>query len=97
MTAVEPDPVRRFATESRALGYEGMFVIYPTHVPIVNEVFRPSAAELAWSAEVIEAAEVAEGEERGAFVDSQGRMIDTAMLRVAHSLVERDRLFEQPR
>ncbi len=96
VAAVDVEPVRRFAAQSRGLGYEGMFVIHPTHVPIANEVFRPSEEELGWSSEVIEAAAVAEREGRGAFVDAEGRMIDTAMLRVARSLIERDRLFGQP-
>lgn len=96
VTAVDVEPVRRFAEQSRGLGYEGMFVIHPTHVPIANEIFRPSERELTWSTEVIDAAAVAEREGRGAFVDAEGRMIDAAMLRVARSLVERDRLFGQP-
>lgn len=93
VTAVDAGPVRRFAEQNRGLGYEGMFVIHPTHVPIVNDLFRPSDEELTWSAEVIEAAAVAESEGRGAFVDSEGRMIDKAMLGVAEEFLERDRLF----
>jgi citrate lyase subunit beta/citryl-CoA lyase len=93
VTSVDPEPVRRFALQSRALGYAGMFVIHPSHVPIANEAFRPSPEELAWSAEILADAETAEREGRGTFVDSQGRMIDAAMLRVARSLLERDRAF----
>jgi citrate lyase subunit beta/citryl-CoA lyase len=93
VTSVDPEPVRRFALQSRALGYEGAFVIHPSHVPIANEAFRPSPEELAWSREIIADAEAAEREGRGTFVDSQGRMIDAAMLRVARSLLERDRVF----
>jgi citrate lyase subunit beta/citryl-CoA lyase len=93
VTSVDPEPVRRFAEQSRSLGYAGMFVIHPSHVAIANEAFRPSAEELAWCTEILAAAETAGREGRGTFVDSQGRMIDVAMLRVARGLLERDRAF----
>ena len=32
VTSVDPEPVRRFVEQSRALGYAGMFVIHPSHV-----------------------------------------------------------------
>jgi citrate lyase subunit beta/citryl-CoA lyase len=38
--------LRRLADQTRDIGYEGMMVIHPTHVPIVNEVFSPSADEV---------------------------------------------------
>ena len=46
VTSVDPEPVRRFAAQSRALGYDGMFVIHPSHVAIANDAFRPSPEEL---------------------------------------------------
>jgi citrate lyase subunit beta/citryl-CoA lyase len=95
VTSVDPEPVRRFAEQSRALGYAGMFVIHPSHVAIANDAFRPSAEELSWSTEILASADSAEREGRGAFVDSQGRMVDVAMLRVARGLLERDRVFRQ--
>ena len=95
VASVDPEPVRRFAAQSRALGYAGMFVIHPTHVAIANEAFRPSAEELAWCEEILAGVESAAEDGRGTFVDSQGRMIDVAMLRVAHQLLERDRVFRE--
>jgi citrate lyase subunit beta/citryl-CoA lyase len=95
VTSVDVGPVRRFAVQSRALGYAGMFVIHPSHVEVANDAFRPSAQELAWCREILESAQVAAREGHGTFVDSQGRMIDEAMLRVARSLLARDDVFRQ--
>ncbi|HRE02478.1 MAG TPA: CoA ester lyase, partial [Ilumatobacteraceae bacterium] len=38
--------LRRLADQTRDIGYEGMMVIHPTHVPVVNEVFSADPAEL---------------------------------------------------
>lgn len=55
---IAPDPrdataVRRAMTVSRAAGFDGSSALYPDHVAIANEVFAPSAAELAWAADII--------------------------------------------
>jgi citrate lyase subunit beta/citryl-CoA lyase len=93
VTELDVDLVRRFAEHSRDLGYEGMFVIHPTHVPVANATFAPTEAEVAWSREVLEgyAGQLDGG--RGALLDSHGRMIDLAMLRVAERVAERSRAF----
>jgi citrate lyase subunit beta/citryl-CoA lyase len=39
--------LRAFAAQSRGLGYTGMLVIHPSHVPVVNEVFTPTDEEVA--------------------------------------------------
>jgi citrate lyase subunit beta/citryl-CoA lyase len=44
------DGLRRWATHLRDLGYYGMMISNPEHVPLVHEVFSPTADELAyWS------------------------------------------------
>jgi citrate lyase subunit beta/citryl-CoA lyase len=44
------DGLRRWATQLRDLGYYGMMIGNPEHVPLVHEIFSPTAAELAyWS------------------------------------------------
>jgi citrate lyase subunit beta / citryl-CoA lyase len=40
--------LRRFATELRDLGYYGMMLGDPAHIPLVHEVFTPSADEVAY-------------------------------------------------
>ena len=34
--------LRAFAAQGRALGFRGMIVIHPSHVPVVNEAFTPT-------------------------------------------------------
>jgi citrate lyase subunit beta/citryl-CoA lyase len=46
----DADGLRRWATHLRDLGYYGMMIGNPEHVPLVHEVFSPTAEELAyWS------------------------------------------------
>src|SRR5438132_8736484 len=43
------DGLRTAAERARADGFGGMLVIHPSHVTTVNEVFSPTASELAWA------------------------------------------------
>jgi citrate lyase subunit beta/citryl-CoA lyase len=97
VTDLDADLVARFAEQGRDIGYEGMFVIHPTHVPVANEAFAPTDEEYAWSQEVLDgfAGQLDGG--RGAILDSQGRMIDIAMLRVAERVASRYRTFRPAR
>jgi citrate lyase subunit beta/citryl-CoA lyase len=89
VSSLDQDLLRRFALQSRAIGYAGMFVIHPSQVATVNEIFSPTGAELAWSEEVLGAYRAAVDAGRGAVLDTDGRMIDLAMLRTAERLRER--------
>jgi citrate lyase subunit beta/citryl-CoA lyase len=95
VTDVDEDVTRRFAEQSRSIGYEGMFVIHPSQVPIANAAFMPGEDEYAWSQEVLEVYVEAEREGRGTARDSSGRMIDFAMLRVAERVSERYKRFRE--
>ena len=57
--------LRRFATELRELGYYGMMLGDPVHIPLVHELFTPSRAEAAYWADLVrlgdEAAESGQG------------------------------------
>lgn len=46
------DGLRRFATELRDLGYYGMMLGDPAHVPLVHEVFTPTPDEVAYWTEL---------------------------------------------
>jgi len=65
--------LRREAEAARRLGYFGKSAIYPSQVPIINEVFQPSASEVSWARRVVEAFERAGGAatrlDDGEFVD----------------------------
>ncbi len=45
--------LRAAAERARALGFSGKLVIHPTHVPVVNEVFSPTAEEVAWARRIL--------------------------------------------
>lgn len=82
--------LRAFAQQSRNLGYEGLQCIHPTHLPIIHEIFTPSAAELTeWQA-VIDA--MAEAERQGsAAIRLDGRLVDVAHVKTAHQNLARAR------
>ncbi|WP_055551750.1 CoA ester lyase [Streptomyces sp. NBRC 110028] len=82
------DGLRRFAEQNRALGYEGMAVIHPSHVPVVNEAFSPGPDELARCARLIAAVEEAQARGAGA-VRFEGRMVDEAMAATARHTLAR--------
>lgn len=82
--------LRAFAEQTRSLGYEGMMAIHPSHVPVINEVFSPGAAELTRCAALITAVESAQKNGTGA-VSFQGEMVDEAMARTARLVLERHR------
>jgi citrate lyase subunit beta/citryl-CoA lyase len=74
--------LRAFAANSRDLGYEGMLAIHPSHIPVINDVFTPSAEELARDAALVTAMEKAALERSGATV-FEGEMVDEAMAETA--------------
>jgi citrate lyase subunit beta/citryl-CoA lyase len=74
--------LRRLADQTRDIGYEGMMVIHPTHVPIVNEVFSPSADDVERWREILAAMTEAIGEGRGA-IRLRGEVVDEAHVKTA--------------
>ncbi|MEX0666421.1 MAG: CoA ester lyase [Acidimicrobiia bacterium] len=84
----ELDEVEAFARQSRAIGYEGMMVIHPSHVEIVNEVFGATPDDVAAAKRLLEAWDGAARDGMGA-LDHEGQMVDAAMVRVARDLLTR--------
>ena len=68
-----------FCEQGRQLGFRGMVVIHPAHVPIVNAAFGPSEEDIAFYQGLVEAYEKAAAEGSGAVVYA-GRHIDKAHL-----------------
>jgi malyl-CoA/(S)-citramalyl-CoA lyase len=81
------------ATARRAavLGCEGKWAIHPAQIPLANEVFSPSAAEVEKAKRIIVAMEAAVREGKGA-VALDGRLIDIASIKQAEVLVETSKL-----
>jgi len=76
------DGMRSFAEQTRRLGYSGCMVIHPSHVPVVNDVFTPSAAEVARWREVITVMRQAQDRGVGA-IRHDGELIDEAHVKTA--------------
>ncbi|HSF05197.1 MAG TPA: CoA ester lyase [Methylomirabilota bacterium] len=78
--------LERDARWNRSLGYRGQTVMHPSHVPIVNRVFTPTADEIAFHRGLIQAME--EAERKGiAAVTYQGDMVDEAMVKTSRELL----------
>jgi len=76
------DGLRAFAEQTRDLGYTGMMAIHPSHVPVINEVFTPSAADIRRWHETVDALAAARAEGAGA-VRLGATMVDAAHVRTA--------------
>lgn len=82
LTGLEQD-----ARLNRQLGFRGQVVIHPSHVPIVNKVFTPTADEIAFYQGLINAME--EAEKKGtAAVIYEGDMVDYAMVKTAREMLD---------
>jgi citrate lyase subunit beta / citryl-CoA lyase len=71
------DGLRAFCEQGRQLGYRGQIAIHPSHVPVVNEEFGPSAEDVEFYRGLVAAYEAAAAAGSGAVV-YQGRHIDKA-------------------
>lgn len=80
------DGFRREAQLSRRLGYVGKSAIHPTQVPVANQVYRPTDAEIAHALKVVEAASANAREGVGAFT-VEGRMVDAPFVRRAEAVL----------
>lgn len=80
------DGLERDARLNRQLGFRGMTVMHPTHVPIVNRVFTPSQEEVEFYEGLIQAMD--DARKRGiAAVTYKGDMVDEAMVKTAHEII----------
>jgi citrate lyase subunit beta/citryl-CoA lyase len=79
--------LRTTSVAGRAYGMFGRTCIHPTHVPIINEVYTPTAQEVEWAQEVIESAAAAEAIGRGALQIANGDFVDVPILRRAERIV----------
>ncbi|HMC69907.1 MAG TPA: HpcH/HpaI aldolase/citrate lyase family protein, partial [Mycobacteriales bacterium] len=77
------DRLVREATEARALGYAGKLCIHPAQVPLANDAFRPSAAEVDWARRLLAAFDEA-GRMTIAF---DGQMVDEVVAARARAVL----------
>jgi citrate lyase subunit beta/citryl-CoA lyase len=80
--------LKRWAEDSRALGFEGMGCIHPAQVPVIHAAFAPSPTEIERAQKIVSAFE--EATQRGVAVVSLGsKMIDPPVVQRAVKLVAR--------
>ncbi len=79
---------RSAARRAAALGCEGKWAIHPSQIPLANEVFTPSQAEVKHARRILQAMEEGAKEGRGA-ASLDGRLIDAASIRMAQNLVSK--------
>lgn len=79
---------RSAARRAAALGCEGKWAIHPSQIPLANEVFTPSQAEVRHARRILQAMEEGAKEGRGA-ASLDGRLIDAASIRMAQNLVSK--------
>jgi malyl-CoA/(S)-citramalyl-CoA lyase len=82
----DPEGFRAAAHRARALGCEGKWCIHPSQIELANEIFSPSAAEIAWAETLLAAMSKAHAEGAGA-VTAAGQMVDLAHVRQAERIL----------
>ena len=82
----DPEGLKRYALQSRRLGFSGMSLIHPGQIETINQIFGPSADEVAYCQKVIEAfdAAIARGDGSIAF---GGQLIDLPIVERAKRTV----------
>ncbi len=81
----DDDGLRQIATRARQQGFAGMLAIHPSQVPIINDVFTPSAEEIAYARRVVQAFAAA-GD--AGVIALDGRMLDEPHLQQARRLLD---------
>ena len=82
------DGYRRTAIHASLLGFDGKWAIHPSQVPVANEVFTPTADEVAEARAIIADYRQAEAGGVGA-IGRDGRLVDAALMRHAENVIRR--------
>ena len=83
----DPEGQKRFALQARRLGFTGMSLIHPGQVDIINEIFSPTAAEVEYARQVVQAFEEAQARGDGS-VARGGQLIDLPIVERARRTLE---------
>lgn len=82
------DAYRQQVQRGRSMGFDGAFCIHPKQVDILNQVFQPTAEEVAQAQQVLAAYEAAMADNRGA-ATLDGKMIDLPVVQRARRVLGR--------
>ena len=81
------DGLRKDAERAKALGFRGKMAIHPDQVSVINQVFSPTADEVAMARKLVEADDAARAGGFGVFrLDDQ--MVDAPIIRRARKILE---------
>ncbi len=81
----DPEGLKRSSAMACALGCNGKWAIHPNQIDTINQVFSPSREDIERAAQILQAAQKAQSQGRGA-VSVDGRMVDQATVRLARQL-----------
>lgn len=88
LTRLDDEAVLRSTTERfRNLGFFGRSCIHPKQLPVIHDVFTPSAEEVAGAREVIDAYERGLEAASGSEVTSTGQFVDIAVVKRAQAVL----------
>ena len=75
---------------SKNLGFEGMLVLNPKELPLVNKYFSPSEEEVQWAKEMVRLSNESINEGKGVAV-KDGKFIGPPMLKMAENIINKNR------
>ena len=78
----DTDAVARTAVHAKEMGFAGMLCIHPQQLPVVNQAFSPSEADVDWARQVVDGA----SREAGAF-SVAGQMVDAPVISRARGIL----------
>ena len=81
---------------AKNLGFEGMLVLNPKELPLVNRYFSPSEEEVAWASEMVQLAEEAVAEGKGVAV-KEGKFVGPPMVKMAENILYKHNMIQQKR
>lgn len=79
---------------SKNLGFEGMLVLNPKELPLVNRYFSPTQEEISWAEEMIELSEKAKAEGKGVAVKDE-KFIGPPMVKMANNILRKKKLIDK--
>ncbi len=78
---------------SRNLGFEGMMVLSPRELSLVNKYYSPTQEEIQWAEEMISLATAAQKEGRGVAMKGN-KFIGPPMVKMAQKILNKQSLIE---
>ena len=84
------DDLERNLVLSKNLGFEGMLVLNPKELPLVNKYYSPSDEEVAWAEEMVRLTAEAKAEGKGVAV-KDNKFIGPPMLKMAEKILAKQK------